>query len=102
MRKVYIVVRSVDGYAQPIKTEVEAVFNHKRKAIEHILATFVDKIVVVVSLFVHIDMDKILVDNTLLDITSLVDTSYYCYYHILFYSNLIGFTIDTGDTSECP
>ena len=47
MRKVYIVVRSVDGYAQPIKTEVEAVSNHKRKAIEHILATFVDKIVVI-------------------------------------------------------
>ena len=47
MRKVYIVVRSVDGYAQPIKTEVEAVFNHKRKAIKHILATFVDKIVVI-------------------------------------------------------
>ena len=49
MRKVYIVVRSVDGYAQPIKTEVEAVFNRKRKAIEHILATFVDKIVVIDS-----------------------------------------------------
>lgn len=47
MRKVYIVVRNVDGYAQPIKTEVEAVFNRKRKAIEHILATFVDKIVVI-------------------------------------------------------